>query len=137
MAKVKKDKAVKRRPNLVVKVNKDPVLKAKAGKVWVCRGCCCGTRRKHPGVDHKQLEKDLRAGAGQAGLRYEVTDCLGPCGQGNIVVTRTEGRIRWYRRMNDHGATAVLVRSLGNPSGAGVPAELDRHLMRGRAGKKP
>lgn len=108
---------------------------AKAGKdkVWVCRGCCCGTKRKHPGVDHKALEKQLRAGAQRAGMRYEVTDCLGPCGQGNVVVTRTGGRIRWFRRMNDAGATQVLVDSLGED----LPAELDRHLLRGRAGKKP
>ena len=105
----------------------------KKDKLWVCRGCCCGTKRKHPGVDHKKLERALRAGARAAGMRYAVTDCLGPCGQGNIVVTRTSGRIRWFRRMNDESVTEVLVDSLGGD----VPVELDRHLMRGRTGKKP
>lgn len=109
------------------------MAKPKKDKVWVCRGCCCGTRKKHPGVDHAQQERELRAGAQQAGLRFERTDCLGPCGQGNIVVTRTAGRIRWFRRMNDAAATAALVRSLGQD----IPAELDHHLMRGRSGKKP
>ena len=109
------------------------MAKQKKDKVWVCRGCCCGTRRKHPGVDHQQLEKVLRAGASRAGSAYEVTDCLGPCGQGNIVVTRTGGRIRWFRRMNDAGVTQALAGALGGD----VPEALDRHLMRGRAGKKP
>ncbi len=109
------------------------MAKPKKDKVWVCRGCCCGTKRKHPGVDHASLERALRAGARAAGMRYEVTDCLGPCGQGNIVVTRTAGRIRWFRRMNDEQATGTLAACLGQE----VPEGLDRHLMRGRAGRKP
>ncbi|MFD4529466.1 hypothetical protein ACFWP7_37295 [Streptomyces sp. NPDC058470] len=47
----------------------------------VCRGCCCGNPRKHPGADHAwQLER-LRAGAAASAGGFEVrtTDCLGPC----------------------------------------------------------
>ncbi|HLL37224.1 MAG TPA: hypothetical protein VK545_25790, partial [Streptomyces sp.] len=46
----------------------------------VCRGCCCGNARKHPGTDHAwQLER-LRAAAADSGGRFTVrtTDCLGP-----------------------------------------------------------
>ena len=108
--------------------------KVKKDRVWVCRGCCCGTKSKHPGIDHKELERAARRGAAAAGVRYDVTDCLGPCGQGNIVVVRRAGTIRWFRRVNDLALTKAV---LSTAAGAELPAELDRHLMRGRSGKKP
>ena len=107
----------------------------KRDKVWVCRGCCCGTRKKHPGVDHKALERAARAGAEAAGVRYEVTDCLGPCGQGNIIVVRTGGTTRWFRRMLDVESTVALLDAVATD--APLPHALDRRLMRGRTGKKP
>jgi (2Fe-2S) ferredoxin len=106
----------------------------KQDKVWVCRGCCCGTRKKHPGVDHAALERQLREGAAGAGYRYEVTDCLGPCGQGNVVVVRTAGRTRWFRKMNAAEPTAALVGSLGSEE---LPPGLERHRLRKHDGKKP
>lgn len=106
----------------------------KKDRVWVCRGCCCGTRKKHPGIDHKQLEKAARRGAADAGVRYDVTDCLGPCGQGNVVVVRSGGTTRWFRRVNDLATTEAV---LTVAAGADLPAELDRHLMRGRTGETP
>ena len=124
MAKQRKDRDAKLRRG----------AKVKRDRVWVCRGCCCGTKNKHPGVDHRALERTARAGAAAAGARYEVTDCLGPCGQGNIVVVRSGGTTRWFRRMNDLASTVALMASMGRD---GVPAELERHLMRSRTGKKP
>lgn len=106
----------------------------KKDKVWVCRGCCCGTRKKHPGVDHKGLEKLLRSGAKRAGMRYEVTDCLGPCGQGNVVVVRRDGRIRWFRKLNDEGSTGAVVEHLVTGE---VSSELERHRLQKRDGRKP
>ena len=108
---------------------------AAADRMWVCRGCCCGTKAKHPGVDHRALEKATRAGAQRAGMRYETTDCLGPCAQGNIVVVRREGRIRWYRRMTTDTATTELLEHLEH--GDALPAAFDRHLMPGRDGVVP
>ena len=104
-------------------------------RMWVCRGCCCGTKAEHPGVDHRALERQTRAGAQRAGLRYETTPCLGPCAAGNIVVVRREGRIRWYRRMNTPGATDELLEHLehGDSLGAGF----ERHLMPARDGELP
>jgi len=47
----------------------------------VCRDCCCGTARKHPGVDHRaQLERFRAAG------RVRVSDCLDACAYSNVVV---------------------------------------------------
>ncbi len=107
----------------------------KKDKVWVCRGCCCGTRNKHPGIDHRELEKNARRGAERAGVKYEVTKCLGPCGQGNVVVVRTGGVVRWFRRMNDVPSTVALLEHVA--TGRGLPELLDRKLMRSRTGKKP
>ena len=108
--------------------------KPQRDRVWVCRGCCCGTKSKHPGVDHKALERAARSGAAEAGVRYDVTDCLGPCGQGNVVVVRSAGTTRWFRRVNDLATTQAV---LSMAAGADLPAELDRHLMRKRTGEKP
>jgi hypothetical protein len=53
--------------------------------VTVCRGCCCGTVAKHPGVDHAGQLTRLRAAlAGVAALR--VSDCLDACERSNIIV---------------------------------------------------
>ena len=107
----------------------------KKDRVWVCRGCCCGTRKKHPGVDHKGLERLARDGAREAGAKYEVTDCLGPCGQGNIVVTRVAGTIRWFRKVNDEDTTKQVVAHVRD--GGELPLALERHLMPKRTGEKP
>lgn len=106
--------------------------------VWVCRGCCCGTRSSHPGVDHKGLERQVRAGAAAAGARYQVATCLGPCGQGNIVVVRAAGLTRWFRKLNDAASTAALLEHLAvTGTVSELPEVLDRHVMRGRDGRTP
>lgn len=106
--------------------------------VWVCRGCCCGTERKHPGVPHDRLLAVAREGGKAAGAKVRTTDCLGPCGQGNIVVVRAGGRVRWFRRMNDEASTAALLAHLA-ASGtlADLPAGLARRVMPKRDGKRP
>jgi hypothetical protein len=53
--------------------------------VTVCRGCCCGTESKHPGVDHAGQVAALVDGIGGAG-RVRVTDCLDSCERSNVVV---------------------------------------------------
>ncbi|MER5636266.1 (2Fe-2S) ferredoxin domain-containing protein [Kitasatospora sp. NPDC002227] len=61
--------------------------------VTVCRGCCCGTAAKHPGVDHAgQLER-LKAGVGTAG-RVRAVNCIDACDHSNVVVVSpsSEGR---------------------------------------------
>ncbi|MFH8988234.1 (2Fe-2S) ferredoxin domain-containing protein [Streptomyces sp. NPDC017940] len=67
----------------------------------VCRGCCCGDPGKHPGTDHAGQLARLRAAAERSGGRFTVrtSDCLGPCGQANIVVLQPsrDGRARGGR----------------------------------------
>ena len=54
----------------------------------ICRGCCCGTARKHPEIDHEAQLAGLRAAVAAAGGRLRVTECLGPCERSNVVVLR-------------------------------------------------
>lgn len=61
--------------------------------VTVCRGCCCGTTTKHPGVDHRAQLERLRADTGDAG-RITVSDCLDACAQSNVVVVSPSARGR-------------------------------------------
>lgn len=117
---------------------KKKAKKVKPPKVFNCRGCCCGTRKKHPGVDSDALSKLLKEGAREAGAGYRRTDCLGPCGQGNIVVVRAAGQTRWFRKMDDEDATLALMDHLvdhGNVTD--LPACLQRRVMTKREGRKP
>lgn len=69
--------------------------------VTVCDGCCCGTERKHPGVDHAGLRDRLAGGMGEAD-RFRVSDCIDACERSNVVVVtpspagrRAGGRPTW------------------------------------------
>jgi (2Fe-2S) ferredoxin len=108
----------------------------KPPKVFLCRGCCCGTRKKHPRSDAQALERVAREGASKAGYRFAKTKCLGPCGQGNIVVVRAAGTYRWFRKMDDVAETRCLVNHLaehGNVEDVG----LAHRRMPRRDGSKP
>ncbi|AUG76475.1 hypothetical protein CFP65_1587 [Kitasatospora sp. MMS16-BH015] len=61
--------------------------------VTVCRGCCCGTAAKHPGVDHAAQLDRLKAGVGTAG-RVRAVTCIDACDHSNVVVVSpsAEGR---------------------------------------------
>ena len=59
-----------------------------AFSVLVCRGCCCGTSRKHPDVDHDAQVAVLSSGALRGGGRCRVVDCLDECSASNVVVVR-------------------------------------------------
>ncbi|MEV6976757.1 (2Fe-2S) ferredoxin domain-containing protein [Kitasatospora sp. NPDC093806] len=61
--------------------------------VTVCRGCCCGTQEKHPGVDHAGQYERLRTAVGAAG-RVRAVKCLDTCAHSNVVVVgpSSEGR---------------------------------------------
>ncbi|MGV9270300.1 (2Fe-2S) ferredoxin domain-containing protein [Kitasatospora sp. NPDC003701] len=61
--------------------------------VTVCRGCCCGTREKHPDVDHAGQYERLREAVGTAG-KVRAVKCLDACAHSNVVVVgpSSEGR---------------------------------------------
>ncbi|WP_369243981.1 (2Fe-2S) ferredoxin domain-containing protein [Streptomyces sp. R41] len=106
----------------------------------VCRGCCCGNPRKHPGTDHTwQLER-LRAGADASGGRFVVrtTDCLGPCDQANVLVVqpsgtgrRAGGRATWIGFAMDDDCLDEVLRwaEVGGPGIAEPPVALEPQFI--------
>ncbi|MEU6097059.1 (2Fe-2S) ferredoxin domain-containing protein [Streptomyces sp. NPDC047079] len=105
----------------------------------VCRGCCCGNARKHPGSDHAwQLER-LRAAAAENGFAVRTTDCLGPCDQANVIVVqpsaagrRAGGRATWIGFAMDDDCTEDVLRwaAAGGPGVVAPPATLELQFVR-------
>ena len=96
--------------------------------VVLCRGCCCGTERKHPDVDHALQGALLRQAAESTGGTLRRTDCLGPCERSNVVVVRPEGaRPVWFGRVLDEGATAALVAWVAGGAQGRPPAAVASH----------
>ncbi|GAB2761393.1 (2Fe-2S) ferredoxin domain-containing protein [Streptomyces bullii] len=111
----------------------------------VCRGCCCGNRRKHPGTDHAGQVDRLRAAAAEHGFRVRTTDCLGPCDQANVIVVtpsaagrRAGGRATWIGFAMDEDCTQDLVRwaAAGGPGVAEPPVTLALQFVRAPRGTR-
>jgi (2Fe-2S) ferredoxin len=99
-------------------------------RVRMCRGCCCGTRRKHPDVDHDAIVDVLVAGL--AGVADVVTtDCLSVCDLSNVVVVsptpgarRRGARPAWVTHVNTvHRAALVVDWVRAGGPGASRPPE--------------
>lgn len=107
----------------------------------VCRGCCCGTERKSPGVDHAAVLTTLNAAAGESAT-VRVADCLGPCERADVVVVgpSPEGRQRgarpvWLARTGSvrvADALAEWTRAGGPGIAEAPPAVLARAFRHGR-----
>lgn len=103
--------------------------------VMVCRGCCCGTA-KHPQVDHEAQIRTLKHAADASpAVELVVTNCLGPCGQSNVIRVREidadDRHDLWFGRLCTPDSTAVLAAWLAG--GAPLdrpPAALARHQLR-------
>jgi hypothetical protein len=103
--------------------------------VFLCRGCCCGTRRKYPDVDHDALLHRLREHVGQAG-QVRVSDCLGPCERSNVAVVvasrsarRGGARPVWLGWVLDDDAVDAIAGWIraGGPGVSDPPVELALH----------
>ncbi|MEV0977203.1 (2Fe-2S) ferredoxin domain-containing protein [Streptomyces sp. NPDC049915] len=111
----------------------------------VCRGCCCGNARKHPGTDHVwQLER-LRAAAEEHGFEVRTTDCLGPCDQANVIVVqpsaagrRAGGRAVWVGFATDDDCTQEVIdwAAAGGPGVAAPPVTLELQVIRRPGARK-
>jgi hypothetical protein len=98
----------------------------------MCRGCCCGTARKLPGVDHDGIAAVLEREIGPDAEVRRV-ECLWACERSNVVVInpapsarRAGARPAWITEVNtvDRArAVADWVRR-GGPGAASPPAEL-------------
>lgn len=102
--------------------------------VVLCRGCCCGTLRKQPDVDHVAQLRRLRVGlSGHAILR--TSDCLGACEHANIAVVlpgrsaRARGaRPLWLGGLADAASEDSLIAWVrdGGPGTQPCPLALSR-----------
>ncbi|MEI5097504.1 (2Fe-2S) ferredoxin domain-containing protein [Streptomyces sp. PmtG] len=106
----------------------------------VCRGCCCGDPVKHPGTDHAGQLARLRAAADGSGGRFAVrtSDCLGPCGQANVIVVQPSrqgrlngGRAAWVGFALDEASLDDILTwaRAGGPGIAAPPAALTLQLV--------
>ncbi|MGN9758261.1 (2Fe-2S) ferredoxin domain-containing protein [Streptomyces sp. SD31] len=105
----------------------------------VCRGCCCGNPRKHPGTDHAGQVEQLRAAGAEHGFQVRTTDCLGPCDQANVIVVqpsgagrRAGGRATWVGFAMDDDGIEEIVRwaAAGGPGLADPPVTLELQFIR-------
>ncbi|MEW2251692.1 MULTISPECIES: (2Fe-2S) ferredoxin domain-containing protein [unclassified Streptomyces] len=105
----------------------------------VCRGCCCGDARKHPGTDHAWQLQRLRAAAAEHGFQVRTTDCLGPCDQANVIVVqpsaagrRAGGRAVWIGFTLDDDSTEEVIdwAAAGGPGVAAPPVTLELQVIR-------
>ncbi|TYC14324.1 (2Fe-2S) ferredoxin domain-containing protein [Actinomadura syzygii] len=106
--------------------------------VTVCRGCCCGTDRRNPGIDHDVLERRLRRQLAHD-VRVRYTDCLGPCTHANIIVINPSaagraagGRTTWIGHVLDTGAVDDITAwaNAGGPGMAEPPATIDLYAFK-------
>lgn len=99
--------------------------------VLVCRGCCCGTARKHPDVDHDQQLQAWRDAAARSGAVVRSVGCLGPCSTSNVVVVRSPGASTrtWFGWMLDDGATDAMAAWIAHGCRLPVPAALVEHEL--------
>ena len=100
--------------------------------VRVCRDCCCGTERKHPGVDHDGLLARLEVGT-RGRARVLRSACLLACDESNVVVVtpsvagrRSGGRPAWVRGVLDDATVDAITGwvALGGPGIAATPESL-------------
>jgi hypothetical protein len=105
--------------------------------VTLCRGCCCGTERKHPGIDHPAQVERLRRDTADAG-RVRVSDCLDACAQSTVAVVSPSaagraagGRPVWLLGVLDR-ATEDEITAWVRAGGPGVvdpPGMLDLRIF--------
>lgn len=96
----------------------------------VCRGCCCGTARKHPDVDHDRQIAAIEAAASPS-VHVRATGCLGPCAHSNVVAVRLAGTTDrlWFGLLNTDVATDALVGWMRGGCRLPVPADLDHYQL--------
>lgn len=107
-------------------------------RVTLCRGCCCGTTKKRPDVDHDAQRDRLRRLAATGAISCRETDCLGPCDRANVMVVnpvpaarRAGARPTWFGQVSDDQLDLVIGWiSDGGPGRAPLPAALVEHLVR-------
>lgn len=116
------------------KKQRERAVAADALTVLVCRGGDCGSRTKHPDVDHVGLLREMKETvAGSA--RVVPSKCLDACEHSNVVVVVPGARDSepvWTGGVNDRELNTALcefVRS-GGPGVAELPIEVELQQFR-------
>lgn len=93
--------------------------------VLVCRGCCCGTIRKHPHTDHPAHLAHLQHATSVGGGQLRIVDCLDVCARSNVVVVRRPGQpAMWIGDLHTDTAIETLSRWIETGATHQPPAEL-------------
>ncbi|GLW35635.1 hypothetical protein [Actinoplanes regularis] len=104
----------------------------------VCRDCCCGSRIKHPGVDHDAQLRRLEAVLTPENHRLRTSLCLDVYAEANVVVVnpRPDARRRgarpvWFGLVLDDGVLADIEAWVlaGGPGIAALPARLELSVI--------
>ena len=96
----------------------------------LCDDCCCGTQRKHPGIDHVGIHNRLRAAAESAGGRGRRVGCLGVCERSNVVVLKSRGSgSLWIGEVLDEPIVAALEAWIRCGAPAPVPTDIAAHVF--------
>ncbi|GAA4737456.1 hypothetical protein GCM10023350_21830 [Nocardioides endophyticus] len=105
-------------------------------RVRLCRGCCCGTVRKHPDIDHDAIAALLESSIGEQSTLARV-DCLWACDLSNVVVVNPSpagreagARPAWVPHVNTPARARLVARWVldGGPGIATPPQELGEVL---------
>jgi (2Fe-2S) ferredoxin len=91
----------------------------------VCRGCCCGSSGKHPGVDHAaQLEQMSRRS------NLVRSACLEMCEHSNVMVVLSGERVTWLGSVLAAHDTEAVADWLDRGAPPPVPVSVE-HLVVG------
>lgn len=110
-------------------------------RITVCRGCCCGTEHKHPGVDHDRQLDLLREHL----TTVRVADCLDACEVSNVVVVQPTPAARaagakpvWVGSVLDDDAVRDVIDwiSAGGPGLATPPPSISARIVAAPAAKR-
>ena len=94
-------------------------------RVHICRGCCCGTERKHPETDH-----DGQVLAISAVARTRVVDCVDECVHSNVVIVRRgDGSSVWLGGINDAALTDSVCEWLAGGASQPPPPVLQSRVF--------
>lgn len=115
-------------------------------RLTVCRGCCCGTRKKVPGIDHEAQFARLSTIDDHTGRTVPVrrSECLDLCSEANVVVVQPSARGRaaggrpvWLGRVTDDHLVEALDDWIfeGGPGLAPLPESLRPHVTSKDAAK--
>lgn len=103
-------------------------------RLSLCDDCCCGTERKHPGIDHAGIRDRLASGAAAVGGRSRSVRCLGVCERSNVVVVKTpHAGTFWVGEVLDEPLVAALQAWILQGAPLPVPARVAEHVFDRRA----